>query len=467
MHKLTLSEYEQQTETLDQELLQQQPEVQMQEGPLQQNNPLGESVDPGLLDEGNSPSRWNRCRFQCAICLKTNSEKRHTREHITKAHQMSMQEYEEQYGDCEVHTEFFRCAACSSELKHNMKNIFVHLSKGEIRFALVSILRRRKKIFFPVHSMNPEEYEDQYGRLPEAAETLPHHDQEPLADGADVTLDDDDEGDFEGFGAHFLLDDASADSGGGGQATTMTAPMPLHPPMPAPSPPPQQGLKSQNQLQRCRQPPRADVVNTSCKFCRLCDRTFKSRSIFLRHCRNVHAMKIRFAGKEKGNVAPLATGTKKKSSLLSPRLREYLSKATAKSAPSSRKKLGNGRLDCEFCGKARISILSYMPNHHKITIFRCLPTVPTSAATSQRPAKRERQHSPTPQKKSSRTKISLLYLLLLLPGAPTLTAMRPIPSGATPSSRGTCWRHTTSGRTSQSPCQAWSRRRRREREGSG
>ena len=43
-------------------------------------------VDSGLLDDGKKPSRWNKCRFRCAICGKLSSEKRHVREHIIKVH---------------------------------------------------------------------------------------------------------------------------------------------------------------------------------------------------------------------------------------------------------------------------------------------------------------------------------------------------------------------------------------------
>jgi hypothetical protein len=37
-----------------------------------------------ILDDGRRPSRWNKCRFQCVICNKLSSEKRHIREHIIK-----------------------------------------------------------------------------------------------------------------------------------------------------------------------------------------------------------------------------------------------------------------------------------------------------------------------------------------------------------------------------------------------
>ena len=59
-----------------------------------------------------------------------------------------MQEYEAAYGTCEVHTEYFTCLACRAEVKHNLKNISLHLQNS--------------------HQMNPTQYEDQFGRLPDS-----------------------------------------------------------------------------------------------------------------------------------------------------------------------------------------------------------------------------------------------------------------------------------------------------------
>jgi hypothetical protein len=53
-------------------------------------------MDSGILDDGKTPSRWNKCRFQCIICNKLSSEKRHVREHIIKIHGISLNEYEAQ-----------------------------------------------------------------------------------------------------------------------------------------------------------------------------------------------------------------------------------------------------------------------------------------------------------------------------------------------------------------------------------
>ncbi len=100
VHKISLTDYEQQVEGLaDDEQRGKEdemsapapppppPKVSMSSGQSQ----FSAGVTPGLLDNGNQPSRWNRCRFQCAICLKLSSEKRHVREHIIKLHQLSMQ----------------------------------------------------------------------------------------------------------------------------------------------------------------------------------------------------------------------------------------------------------------------------------------------------------------------------------------------------------------------------------------
>ena len=79
------------------------------------------------MDDGKKPSRWNKCRFRCAICGKLSSEKRHIREHIIKLHGLALPDYERQYGDCEIHTEYFFCGVCHAEVKHNLKNISLHL----------------------------------------------------------------------------------------------------------------------------------------------------------------------------------------------------------------------------------------------------------------------------------------------------------------------------------------------------
>ncbi|TRY72430.1 hypothetical protein TCAL_14907 [Tigriopus californicus] len=134
-----------------------------------------------LVDNGNQPSRWNKCRFQCALCQKLSSEKRHIRDHIVKAHGMAMADYEGTYGDCEIHTEYFFCAVCHTEVKHNLKNISLHLQN--------------------VHSLSPQDYEDKYGRI---------SDEEIVPAIVPVEVNEEQLG---GFGSHFLLEEngSSAD----------------------------------------------------------------------------------------------------------------------------------------------------------------------------------------------------------------------------------------------------------------
>ena len=84
---------------------------------------------------------------------------------------MSLPEYESEYGDCEIHTEYFFCGVCHAEVKHNLKNISLHLQN--------------------VHKMSPSEYELQYGVIPESEDLVVNEDVQ----AADY-----------GFGDHFLLD---------------------------------------------------------------------------------------------------------------------------------------------------------------------------------------------------------------------------------------------------------------------
>ena len=60
---------------------------------------------------------------------------------------MRYNEYEAKYGDCEILTEFFFCAICNSECKHQLKNISIHLKH--------------------VHKMSTDQYEEKYGMIPE------------------------------------------------------------------------------------------------------------------------------------------------------------------------------------------------------------------------------------------------------------------------------------------------------------
>ena len=145
----------------------------------------GNMVASGILDEGKTPSRWNKCRFRCCLCKKLSSEKRIIREHIIKVHSLTLQDYESRYGECEIHTEYFFCGVCHAEVKHNLKNISLHLGN--------------------VHNMSPNQYEQQYGRIPDDEILVPGlHDGNEMdpSHADDSTVLDESIG---GFGSHFLL----------------------------------------------------------------------------------------------------------------------------------------------------------------------------------------------------------------------------------------------------------------------
>ena len=151
-------------------------------------------VTNGLLDEGKTPSRWNKCRFKCCLCKKFSSEKRIIREHIIKVHGLTLQDYEGRYGECEIHTEYFFCGVCHAEVKHNLKNISLHLGN--------------------VHSMNTNQYEQQYGRIPDDEVVIPGGDDNPDIDasnGEDSAVIDQSMG---GFGSHFMLNNGQDEENG-------------------------------------------------------------------------------------------------------------------------------------------------------------------------------------------------------------------------------------------------------------
>eukprot|EP00095_Tigriopus_kingsejongensis_P008992 maker-scaffold783_size97670-snap-gene-0.20 protein:Tk08992 transcript:maker-scaffold783_size97670-snap-gene-0.20-mRNA-1 annotation:"hypothetical protein HMPREF1544_09400" len=180
VHKITLDEYEDRVGGYDSSTAQEVPF--MTHGDDITSEPSNEQPiivhSEALVDNGNQPSRWNKCRFQCAICQKLSSEKRHIRDHIVKAHGVAMPDYEATYGDCEVHTEYFFCAVCHAEVKHNLKNISLHLQN--------------------VHGLSPQDYEDKYGRVPDE----PAIPLQPAAN-SDEQL---------SFGSHFLLEENGDDS---------------------------------------------------------------------------------------------------------------------------------------------------------------------------------------------------------------------------------------------------------------
>jgi hypothetical protein len=246
-------------------------------------------VDTGLLDDGKKPSRWNKCRFRCAICGKLSSEKRHVREHIIKFHGLSLPEYEAQYGDCEIHTEYFFCGVCHAEVKHNLKNISLHLQN--------------------VHAMSPTQYEMSYGMIPE-----------------DEDVDVVSASDYGGFGGHhFLLDDNIVETYDNPLDDNLTTPVVVV------DPPKVKNLPN---------PPKSDILNPKNKYCKPCNREFNRRQAFVEHCRTVHGMKIRFA---KANTGTTVINSKAFANLPPPQVPIPVPvKAPASSA--------NG-YPCQYCGK--------------------------------------------------------------------------------------------------------------------
>merc|ERR1712141_206374 len=192
----------------------------------------------------------------CAICGKLSSEKRHVREHIIKFHGLNLPDYEAQYGDCEIHTEYFFCGVCHAEVKHNLKNISLHLQN--------------------VHAMSPAQYEQQYGMIPEdEAEIEP---MEPLIQP---------QVDYGFGGGHFLLDDNNVETYDNPLDNTTKQPIMI---VDAPKP------------KALPNPPKDDILNPKNKHCHPCNREFNRRQAFVEHCRTVHGMKIRFAKASSGTT---------------------------------------------------------------------------------------------------------------------------------------------------------------------
>jgi len=75
-------------------------------------------------------AKWNKCRFSCVLCEKVSNEKRHIRNHVASVHGTTLEEIEAEHGDCEIHTEYFFCAICHAEVKHCHKNIVMHLQRS-------------------------------------------------------------------------------------------------------------------------------------------------------------------------------------------------------------------------------------------------------------------------------------------------------------------------------------------------
>ena len=219
----------------------------------------------GLLDDGRTPSRWNKCRFKCQLCGKLSSEKRHVREHIVKIHGLTLQEYEATYGSCEIHTEYFVCLVCRAEVKHNLKNISLHLQNS--------------------HQMTANQYEDQYGRLPDSStdQTSPIRGAvTPAAQTGPIIVDQGSAEDY-GFGSHFMLDDDGQDDQYMAEPPAVQVNHSLGDSFGSAGRPP------------LTNPPKADVQNPKNKFCSPCNRDFNRRQAFVEHCRNVHRMNIKLA----------------------------------------------------------------------------------------------------------------------------------------------------------------------------
>ena len=289
--------------------------------------------EQAMLAGGHAPSRWNRCRFCCRICRKMSSEKRHVREHIIKDHGLSMPEYENVYGDCEVHTEYFFCGVCHAEVKHNLKNISLHLHN--------------------VHNITPPAYEEQFGRLVEehavighggageqrgagggaGAHTVAHAQGDAASDddgGEHLVIDEQEtavqEENQEGYDAsHFLTVDHDGE---------------------------EQYAENGAVALAAGVPPESDIKNPRNKFCRACNRDFNRRQAFVEHCRNIHAMKINFGSNGTvditgGNAAPA----------------QYVMAPP----PPPPKPTAPISFPCEFCGK----VFSNRSNRNRHKILSC------------------------------------------------------------------------------------------------
>ena len=276
---------------------------------MQQGN--DDYVDSGLLDDGKKPSRWNKCRFRCAICGKLSSEKRHVREHIIKVHGLNLPDYEAQYGDCEIHTEYFFCGVCHAEVKHNLKNISLHLQN--------------------VHAMTPSQYESQYGTIPEdEAETIESAPE--IAPNPDY-----------GFGGHFLLDDNNVETYDNPLEIVTTTTKQQGSPLIVDAPKPK----------ALPNPPKDDILNPKNKHCRPCNREFNRRQAFVEHCRTVHGMKIRFAKASSGTTI---INTK-----------AYPAPPTPPVNPKAVTPTSSTGYPCQYCGK----LFSNQSNRRRHAVLSC------------------------------------------------------------------------------------------------
>ena len=265
-------------------------------------------MDRGILDDGRKPSRWNKCRFQCAICHKLSSEKRHVREHIIKVHGLSLNDYEAQYGECEIHTEYFFCGICHAEVKHNLKNIALHLNN--------------------VHNINPQAYEAQFGRISDEEVQIPEAANSASAAGSSAGI---------GLaGSHFLMADDSVETNG--KSPTSAA------------------RKTPNAA--LQNPSKSDIINPKNKYCRPCNRDFNRRQAFVEHCRTVHKLKLKFK-------RPQSTPSQSSPNVTIPPAPVTPTPAPP-ATPSSPVTPGMG-YSCDFCGK----LFSNRSNRTRHVVLSC------------------------------------------------------------------------------------------------
>ena len=67
--------------------------------------------------------KWNKCKFQCAICEWVSIDSRQMRSHIAAQHCIAYDKYVLQYGSSEVVSKKFRCELCNSVFKHCRQNV--------------------------------------------------------------------------------------------------------------------------------------------------------------------------------------------------------------------------------------------------------------------------------------------------------------------------------------------------------
>merc|ERR1719206_10087 len=146
--------------------------------------------------------------------------------------------------------------------------------------------------------MTANQYEDQYGRLPDSSTDQGELRASPPVRGAAIApapappgpiIVDQGSAEDYGFGSHFMdMDDGQDDQ--------------------YIEPPAVQVNHSLGDTMSGRaplaNPPKADVQNPKNKFCSPCNRDFNRRQAFVEHCRNVHRMNIKLASHKPPAVQP-------------------------------------------------------------------------------------------------------------------------------------------------------------------